>query len=64
VYVTGEMQHHDVIATLHSGMSLIIAGHTNTERGYLPRLARRLGSMVSGVSFVVSAVDRSPRVPV
>jgi dinuclear metal center YbgI/SA1388 family protein len=64
VYVTGEMQHHDVIAALHSGLSLILAGHTNTERGYLPRLARRLGSMVSGVSFVVSSVDKSPRVPV
>lgn len=64
VYVTGEMQHHDVIAALHSGMSLILAGHTNTERGYLPRLARKLGSMVSGVTFVTSAVDKSPRVPV
>lgn len=64
VYVTGEMQHHDVIAALHSGLSLIMAGHTNTERGYLPRLARRLGSMVAGVSFVVSGVDKSPRVPV
>ncbi len=64
VYITGEMQHHDVIAALHSGMSLILAGHTNTERGYLPRLARRLGSMLSGTSVVVSTVDKSPRVPV
>lgn len=64
VYITGEMQHHDVIASLHSGLSLILAGHTNTERGYLPRLARRLESMLSGVSFKVSAVDKSPRVPV
>lgn len=64
VYITGEMQHHDVIAALHSGLSLILAGHTNTERGYLPRLARKLTSMVEGVSFVVSNVDRSPRVPV
>jgi len=64
VYVSGEMQHHDVIAALHSGLSLILAGHTNTERGYLPRLARKLGTMLSGVSFIVSAVDKSPRIPV
>ncbi len=64
VYVTGEMQHHDVIAALHNGLSLILAGHTNTERGYLPRLARRLGSLLHGVEFIVSAVDKSPRVPV
>jgi dinuclear metal center YbgI/SA1388 family protein len=64
VYITGEMQHHDVIAALHSGLSLILAGHTNTERGYLPRLARRLSSVLAGVEFKVSAVDKSPRVPV
>lgn len=64
VYITGEMQHHDVIAALHSGLSLILAGHTNTERGYLPRLARRLSALMPGVEFAVSNVDKSPRVPV
>jgi len=64
VYITGEMQHHDVIAALHSGLSLILAGHTNTERGYLPRLARKLSTMLAGVEFRVSGVDKSPRVPV
>lgn len=64
IYITGEMQHHDVIAALHNGLSLILAGHTNTERGYLPRLARRLSTMLAGVEFKVSSVDKSPRVPV
>jgi putative NIF3 family GTP cyclohydrolase 1 type 2 len=45
-------------------MSLILAGHTNTERGFLPRLARRLEETLPGVKTVVSHADRSPRVPV
>jgi dinuclear metal center YbgI/SA1388 family protein len=63
-FVTGEMKHHEVLAALDAGLSLILAGHTNTERGYLPRLARRLGEALPAGKFVVSQSDRSPRVPV
>ncbi len=52
VYVTGEMGHHRVLAALDSGMSVILAGHTNTERGYLPRLAKRLEKGLAGVGGV------------
>jgi putative NIF3 family GTP cyclohydrolase 1 type 2 len=45
-------------------MSVILAGHTNTERGYLVRLAKTLGDKLKGVEVRVSASDRSPRVPV
>src|SRR6185369_2211834 len=44
VFVTGEMKHHEVLPMLDAGMSVILAGHTNTERGYLPLLAERLGA--------------------
>jgi dinuclear metal center YbgI/SA1388 family protein len=64
LFVTGEMKHHEVLDALNSGMSLLLAGHTNTERGYLPRLARRLGESLRGVKIAVSQADRSPRVPV
>jgi len=64
VFVTGEMKHHEMLGALHAGLSLILAGHTNTERGYLPRLARRLEALLPGLKTVVSTVDRSPRVPV
>src|SRR5262249_16907459 len=30
IYVTGEMTHHEVLAQLNEGMSVILAGHTNT----------------------------------
>lgn len=62
-YVTGEMTHHEVMAELDAGMSVLLAGHTNTERGYLPRLARRLTELMPGVQAMVSKADKSPFVP-
>lgn len=58
VFVTGEMKHHDVLAAVNRGLAVILAGHTETERGYLPRLAARLGAMLPGVQVRVSAADR------
>ncbi|HYE02546.1 MAG TPA: Nif3-like dinuclear metal center hexameric protein [Phycisphaerales bacterium] len=60
VYVAGEMKHHDVLACLDLGLSVVLAGHTETERGYLPVLARRLEAELPGVEVVVSGADRSP----
>lgn len=60
VFVTGEMTHHAILDALHAGVSVVLAGHTNTERGYLPRLARKLGDILRGVEFRVSATDRDP----
>ncbi len=63
VYVSGEMTHHEVLAELNAGMSVILAGHTNTERGYLPRLAKRLRAQLPGLRTLISAADKSPFVP-
>lgn len=35
LYLTGEMSHHEVLATVAKGSSVILCNHTNTERGYL-----------------------------
>lgn len=60
VFVTGEMKHHEIRACVSSGLSVILAGHTQTERGYLPVLARRLTDILPGVEFVRSREDRVP----
>jgi dinuclear metal center YbgI/SA1388 family protein len=60
VFVTGEMKHHEVLAAVRSGMSVILAGHTNTERGYLPVLGQRLETEIPGLRCVVSTADRDP----
>lgn len=61
-FITGEMRHHQVLAAIHDGMHVLLAGHTNTERGYLPRLARRLRDELPGVETRLAAADRDPLV--
>jgi len=41
-YFTGEMSHHEVLAAVARGVHVILCGHTNTERGYLPILREKL----------------------
>lgn len=57
VFVTGEMSHHEVVAAIQHGISVLLAGHTNTERGYLPRLAARLGERLPDADIRVSEAD-------
>lgn len=60
VFLTGEMRHHDVLAALDRGVSIILAGHTETERPYLPVLAQRIREKNPALTAVVSKADRSP----
>ncbi|WWC87745.1 YbgI/family dinuclear metal center protein [Kwoniella dendrophila CBS 6074] len=38
LYLTGEMSHHEVLAAVHAGTSVILTNHTNTERPYLSKV--------------------------
>jgi dinuclear metal center YbgI/SA1388 family protein len=60
VFITGEMKHHEVNAAVASGLSVILGGHTATERGYLPTYARRLKEHLPGTEFIVSTADKDP----
>jgi dinuclear metal center YbgI/SA1388 family protein len=62
LFVTGEARHHDQLGAVAGGCSLLLAGHTVTERGYLPRLAERLAPLVPGVSLTLSKADAHPLV--
>jgi len=67
VYFTGEMSHHEVLAAIASGRHVVLCGHTNTERGYLPTLAEKLRAQLKDTSFSgdrvevhISTQDRHP----
>lgn len=60
VFVTGEMSHHDVLAALDAGLAVVLAGHTNTERGYMPILADRIRQALPGSSTLVAERDIWP----
>ena len=59
-FFTGEMRHHDVLDAVQRGITVILAGHTQTERPFLAeyrrRLIRRGGT---GVSWRISRSDRA-----
>lgn len=57
--LTGELRHHDVLARVAGGAVVVLTDHTNTERGYLPRLADALRDR-TGAQVRVSAVDADP----
>ncbi|MFG0284842.1 MAG: Nif3-like dinuclear metal center hexameric protein [Phycisphaerales bacterium JB039] len=63
-FVTGEMKHHEVLASVNRGVSILLGGHTATERGYLPRLRDRLAAALPQARIEVSEQDRSPLIPV
>jgi len=59
--LTGEMRHHDILARVAAGTSVIVTDHTNCERGYLPHLASRLRSEFGDdVAIQIAAKDRDP----
>ena len=61
LFVTGEMRHHDVLAKLRAGASVILSEHTHTERGFLPEFARLLAGLANGELEVrVSTRDADP----
>ena len=61
LYWTGEMRHHDVLAALDRGTSVILSEHTHTERGYLPVLRERLDAELDGEVLIdVSRADADP----
>jgi putative NIF3 family GTP cyclohydrolase 1 type 2 len=61
LFVTGELRHHDVLAKLRHGSSVLLSEHTHTERGFLPSFARRLEAAAEGqLRVLVSEVDADP----
>jgi hypothetical protein len=63
LYVTGEMRHHDVLAWLARGKSVILCEHSSSERGYLPDLRERLlGETRGEVSVAIAEQDTEPLV--
>jgi dinuclear metal center YbgI/SA1388 family protein len=61
LFVTGEMRHHDVLAKLAAGSSVILAEHSHTERGFLPELAAEITGLAGGeLEVLVSQRDADP----
>jgi dinuclear metal center YbgI/SA1388 family protein len=62
LWLTGEMRHHDVLARVAEGQTVVLTDHTNTERGFLPKLAACLRENFTDVAVRVSSRDADPLV--
>ena len=69
LYLTGEMSHHEMLASTAKGTSCILTEHSNSERGYLqqrlkPYLESEINKSLSisdpPIDVVTSNVDRDP----
>ena len=61
LWLTGEMKHHDILHAQSRGISVILAEHTRTERGYLPLLKNKLASALGDdIDIRVAKNDRCP----
>lgn len=60
-FLTGEMRHHDIIAANAAGRTVILAGHTQTERPYLKTYRQRIiKAGGQDVQWRISRADRPP----
>lgn len=60
LYLTGEMRHHDVLAAVHSGTSVVLTEHSNSERGYLTVLKARMVALTDRLQVFISQRDQDP----
>ena len=60
-FITGEMRHHGVLEALVSGVMVILAGHTQTERPYLSVYRQRIIEAGGDpVEWLISDADEPP----
>lgn len=61
LYVTGEMSHHDVLDAVQNGTSVVLCGHSNTERGFLSVLRQTLDVLFENkINIHISTMDKDP----
>ena len=62
LFFTGEMSHHEVLAALGKGTSVITVGHWNSEHGYLEKMRTKLQEILNddGYQVFISQTDSSP----
>ncbi|XP_050084158.1 NIF3-like protein 1 [Anopheles aquasalis] len=63
LYITGEMSHHEILDATHQNIHVVLLGHSNSERGYLPVFQKILANMLqdySDVNIHVSNFDADP----
>ncbi len=59
-FVTGEAKHHELLAAVQSGLTLVVAGHYATEAVVLQPLREKLARAFPDVVFFVAQCSAAP----
>jgi dinuclear metal center YbgI/SA1388 family protein len=60
-YITGEMQHHQVLDLVQRGSVVLLLGHTASERPLLPRYVQMIRATDAGqIDWLISEADVTP----
>ena len=51
VLITGEMSHHEILDCVEAGKAVILCGHCNSERHFLPKLQALLRIVLGGADY-------------
>ncbi len=58
-WLTGEMRHHDILDATQNNRAVLLPGHTQTERPYLPTYRHRLAELTGdAVAWHISGADQ------
>jgi dinuclear metal center YbgI/SA1388 family protein len=60
LFVTGELRHHEALAAVNDGLTVVCALHSTSERVALVALEKRLSACLAGVTVALSDADREP----
>ena len=61
LWLTGELSHHDALAAAAGGTAVVVTDHSNSERGFLRVLQKRIRDGLDGaVDVRIAAADRDP----
>jgi len=64
LWITGEMSHHEALDAQQNGISVLLAEHSNTERGFLKVFKKFVeaepGVKKAAVEVKVTNIDKDP----
>ncbi|KAK8791039.1 hypothetical protein WA158_005670 [Blastocystis sp. Blastoise] len=61
LYVSGELEHHNILDAIANNTSVIVCNHSNSERGYLKELKNKLEQELGEqYAFKLSLIDKDP----
>lgn len=59
IIITGEMSHHEILDAVHTGSTVILCEHSNSERDFLKMLKPIMGSYIK-LNIIISELDSDP----